>query len=115
LKIFHNTIYGEHRLDPLHYITLPTLAWTTALKRTGAKLDLITDPDMYLMIENNMRGGITTTSHRHAVANNLSMNVEYGSSKPHSIITYLDANDLYGTAMSEPFPRVVSGSSMTNK
>ena len=47
---FRNSIYGEHRLNPLHFITLPSLAWTTALKRTGVKLDLITDPDMYLMI-----------------------------------------------------------------
>jgi len=99
---FRNTIYGEHRLDPLHFITLPSLAWTTALKRTGVKLDLITDADMYLMIENNMRGGIATISHRHAVANNPSMNDEYDPSKPHSFITYLDANNLYGTAMSEP-------------
>ena len=101
---FRNTIYGVHRLDPLHFITLPSLAWTTALKRTGAKLDLITDPDMYLMIENNMRGGIATISHRHAVANNPAMNDEYDPSKPHSFITYLDANNLYGTAMSEPLP-----------
>ena len=71
---FRNTIYGKHRLDPLHFITLPSLVWTTALKRTGVKLDQITDPDMYLMIENNMRGGIATISHRHAVANNSSMN-----------------------------------------
>ena len=93
---YRNTIYGKHRLDSLHFITLPSsLAWTTALKRTGAKLDLITDPDMYLMIENNMRGGIATISHHHAVANNPSMNDEYDPSKPHSFITYLDQQSLW--------------------
>jgi len=57
---------------------------------------------MHLIIENNTRGGIATISHRYAVANNPSMNEEYDSSKPHSFITYLDANNVYGTAMSEP-------------
>ena len=100
---FRTTVYHEHHLDPLHFITLPSLAWTSAMKYTRAKLDLITDPDMYLMIENNMRGGIATISHRHAVANNPQLE-GYDPDKPHSYITYLDANNLYGTAMSEPLP-----------
>ena len=55
------------------------------------------------MIENNMRGGIATISHRHAVANNPQLE-GYDPDKPHSYITYLDANNLYGTAMPEPLP-----------
>jgi len=58
---------------------------------------------MYLMIENNMRGGIATISHRHAQANNPLVEA-YDPSKPNSSITYLDANNPYGTAMSEPLP-----------
>jgi len=54
---FRNSIYEQHRLDSLHFITLPSLAWASALKYTNAKLDLIADPDMYLIIENSMRGG----------------------------------------------------------
>ena len=65
---FRNVIYEQHRLDPLHFITLPSLAWASALKYTNAKLDLITDPYMYIMMENSMRGGIATISHRHARA-----------------------------------------------
>jgi len=48
---FRQTIYDEHRLDPLHFITLPSLAWASAMKYTNAKLDLITDPNMYLMVK----------------------------------------------------------------
>ena len=59
---FRNSVYEQHHLDPLHFITLPSLAWASALKYTGAELDLITDPDMYLMVENNMRSGIATIS-----------------------------------------------------
>ena len=103
IQNFRDNIYREHHLDPLHFITIPSLAWTTAMKHTRAKLDLITDPDMYLMIENSMRGGIATISHRHAMANNDILE-GHDPSKPNSWITYLDANNLYGTAMSEPLP-----------
>jgi len=66
-------------------------------------LDLITDPDMYLMIENDMRDRIATISYRHARANNPLVE-GYDPSQPNSYITYLDANNLYGTAMLEPGP-----------
>jgi len=57
------------------------------------------------MVENNMRGGIATISQRYARANNPLVE-GYDPSKPNSWITYLDANNLYGTAMSEPLPKV---------
>ena len=101
---FRNSVYQQHHLDPLHFITLPSLAWASALKYAGAKLDLITDSDMHLMFENNMRGEIATISQRYAQANNPLVE-GYDPSKPNSWITYLDANNLYGTAMSEPLPK----------
>jgi len=92
-----NTIYEQHRLDPLQFITLPSLAWASALKYAHAKLHR---PDMYRMVENNMRDEIATISHRHAQANNPVVE-GYDPSKPTSFITYLDANNPYGTAMSQ--------------
>ena len=74
-----------------------------ALKHTGAKLDLITDPEIYLMIENNIRGGIATILNRYSKANNPLVE-GYDPSKPTTFITYLDANNLYGSAQSEPLP-----------
>jgi len=103
IQNFRNTVMEEHELDCLHFITLPSLAWSSALKYTNIQLDLITDPDAYLMIENNMRGGIATISHRHAVANNPLIE-GYDATKPTSYITLLDANNLYGDAMSNPLP-----------
>ena len=100
---FRHTIYEQHHLHPLHFITLPSLAWASALKYTLAKLDLITDPDMYLTVQNNKRGGIVTISHRYAQANNPLLE-GYDPSKPTFFITYLDANNFRGTAMSEPLP-----------
>jgi len=90
------SVYEQHYLDPLHYITRLSLAWSS--KYSTNKLDLITDPDMYLMIENNMRGGIATISHLYAQASNPLMQW-YDFSKLNSWITYLDANNRYGTAM----------------
>ena len=100
---FRNSVYNDHKLDCLHFVTLPSLAWSAALHHTRARLDLITDPEMYLMIENSMRGGIATISHRYASVNNPSVE-GYDDTKKHDFITYLDANSLYATAQSEPLP-----------
>ena len=100
---FRRSVMERHKLDCLHFVTLPALAWAMALKHTDAKLDLITDPDIYLTIEGGMRGGIATISKRHAVANN--PDVEgYDPTQPNRYITYLDANSLYATAQSQPLP-----------
>ena len=74
-----------------------------SLKHTDAALDLITDPDVYLMLEANFRGGIATISKRYASANN--KHVEgYNDSEESRYITYSDANSLYAIAQSEPLP-----------
>jgi len=74
-----------------------------ALKHTQVELYLITDKEAYLMIENSIRGGIATISKRYARANNPLVK-GYDPSKPTTYIIYLDANNLYGNAQSEPYP-----------
>ena len=101
---FRGMIMSEHNLDCLHFITLPSLAWAMALKYTGVKLDLITDPDAYLMLENSLRGGIASISQRYTLANNPHVAETYDDSKPSRYITYLDANSLYATAQCAPLP-----------
>ena len=66
---------------------------------TRINLDLITDIDMQLFIEKGMRGGISYIAHRHAEVNNQYMK-NYDPHKESSYIMYLDANNLYGWAMS---------------
>ena len=93
-------------LDPAHYVSSPGLSWDAMLKMTNVKLDLISDVDMQNFIEKGMRGGISTITHRHAVANNKYMRKEnYDPEKESSYISYLDANNLYGWAMSQKLPR----------
>ena len=100
---FRKTCLTYYKLDPLHYITSPGLAWDAMLKMTGINLELITDIDMQLFIEKGLRGGISCITHRHAEANNKYMK-NYDPDKPSSYIMYLDANNLYGWAMSKPLP-----------
>ena len=81
------------------YFSAPGLAWDATLKITKVELELLSDPDMFLMIESGIRGGIATISHRHAKANNEYMGTEFDSAEKSKFISYLDANNLYGWAM----------------
>jgi hypothetical protein len=96
-------VFEEHRrlsmedygLDPGNgvFVSLPNFSWFAMLKSTKVKLEQLTDPTMYQMIERGKRGGQAIITHR------------YAKSVPgESCITYLDANNLYGWAMSRPLP-----------
>ena len=101
---FRKVCQDKYGLDPAHYYSAPGLSWDALLKKTGVELELLTDMDMHLMIERGMRGGISMASKRHAKANN--PRVEgYDPAQPTNYITYLDANNLYGWAMSLPLPK----------
>ena len=103
-ETFRDTCLSHYSLDPAQFYTGPALAWGAALKITEVKLELLTDPDMLLMFEKGIRGGICQSVHRHARANNPYMVGEYNSSEETSYIQYLDANNLYGWAMSQKLP-----------
>ena len=60
----------KYELDPTYFVSAPGLAWQACLKKTEVKLELITDYDMILMIEEGIRGGISQATHRYAKANN---------------------------------------------
>ena len=100
---FRSVCMKNYGLDPAHFYTAPGLAWKACLMKTGIRLELLLDPDMLLMFEHGIRGGITQSVHRLAAANNLYME-EYDNNKPTNYLQYLDANNLYGWAMSQPLP-----------
>ena len=93
----------EYELDPAHFLSLPGLAWQACLKKTNVELELLTDYDMLLMVEEGVRGRICHSIHRHAKANNKYMK-NYNNNEESSYIQYLDANNLYGWAMSKKLP-----------
>ena len=55
---FRNTCIEVYELDPAHFLSAPGLAWQACLKETDVKLKLLTDPNMLLMVEKGIRGGI---------------------------------------------------------
>ncbi|XP_046387447.1 uncharacterized protein LOC124157025 [Ischnura elegans] len=101
---FRDVCMETYKLDPAWYYTSPGLAFDAMLKHTGVTLELMTDYDMLLMTENGIRGGISQCCKRYSKANNKYMR-EYDASIPNRYLLYLDANNLYGWAMSQPLPR----------
>ena len=101
---FRNICLENYELDPAHYYTAPGLAWDAALKVTDVNLELLSDINMLLMVEKSIRGGVSMISNRYGKANNKYMGDKFNSNEPSKYIQYLDANNLYGWAMSKPLP-----------
>ena len=100
---FRNMCLNEYGLDPAHLLSAPGLAWQACLKKTKVELELLADIDMLLVIEKGIRGGICQSIYRYAKANNKYMN-NYNKGIISSYLVYLDANNLYGWAMSQKLP-----------
>ena len=100
---FRDKCLGIYQLDPLHFLSAPGLAWQACLKKTGIESELLTDPDILLTFEDGTRGGMCNAIHRYAKANNKYMK-NYNKNVESSFIEYLDANNLYGLAMSKKLP-----------
>ena len=100
---FRQSRLKNYELDRAHFVSLPGLAWQACLKKTNVELELLTDYDMLLIVEEGIRGGICHAVQRYPHANNKYMN-DYDRKKKSSYIQYLDANNLYGKAMTEKLP-----------
>ena len=100
---FRDKCIERYELDPAHFLSAPGLAWQACLKKTKVELELLTDIDMLLMVEKGTRGGICQAIHRYAKANNKYMK-NYNKDIISSYLMYLDANNLYGWAMSQKLP-----------
>ena len=100
---FRQSCLENYELDPAHFVSLPGLAWQACLKKTNVELELLTDYDMFLMVEEGIRGGKCHAIQRYAKANNKYMK-DYDRKKKSSYIQYLDVNNLYGKAMTEKLP-----------
>ena len=103
-KNFRNICIKNYKLDPAHYYTVLGLAWKAMLKITEVKLELLSDIDMLLMVEKGIRGGVSVISNHKGKANNKYIGDRFDDKEPSKYIAYLDANNLYGWAMSKPLP-----------
>ena len=100
---FRDMCIKVYELDPAHFLSLPELAWQACFKKTNIELELLTDYDMLLMVEEQIRGGICHSIHRYAKANNKYMKND-NNNEESSYIQYLGTNNLYGGAMSKKLP-----------
>ena len=97
---FRDKCIEIYELDPVYFVSAPGLAWQACLKKTGVKLELLTNYDMLLMVENGIREEICQATHRYAKANNKYMK-NYDKNNESSYIAFLNANNLYGWAISQ--------------
>ena len=100
---FRNKWFETYKLDPAYFLSLPGLTWQACFKKTVVEVELLTDPNMLLMVEEGIRGGITQLSHSYAKANNKYMK-NYDKNEESSFLMYLDGNNLYGCRMTEKLP-----------
>ena len=85
--------FEEYGINPLYCVSLPGYTWQCGMKHTDIKLQTLQDKDMILLLENNIRGSISSVMGCRCVRS-------YENKK----ILYVDANNLYGCAMSESLP-----------
>ena len=100
---FRKICLSNYKLDPCHYYTAAGLSWEAMLKFTNIQLDFITDQFTLEFFERQIRGGLSTATHRFAEANNKYLS-NYDNTKPSTFIKYIGANNLYGYAMSQKLP-----------
>ena len=104
--VFENFRTGclkEYELDPSYFVSTPGLALEAILKKAKVKIELLTDIDMVLMVENAIRGGLTQVVKKYGVANNKYL-PDYDKTQKSTSLQYLDANNLYGYAMIKKLP-----------
>ena len=95
--------YGTFGLDPAWFIGIPSLAYATCFKYTGARVERLPDIDMYLMVEKGIRGGLCQTYRESVVANDERFEA-YEPSKPPCVLEYYDANNHYPCQLCDPMP-----------
>ena len=90
---FVQTSTEEYGINPLYSFSAPGYSWKAGLKLTNIKLDFIKGKHLLLLLENYIRGGLPSV-----------MGDRFVESNENKQILYIDANNLYGWAMSQYLP-----------
>lgn len=100
---FRKTSIKTYKLDPCHYVGTPSYGWDAMLLMTKTKLELLKDSEMYQFFERGIRGGQSVIFKKYHKANNKYLST-FNPNEKSTFISYLDANNLYGKAMSYKLP-----------
>ena len=106
---FRNKCIEINELDGTHFLPAPGLAWQVCVKKTEVELELLINNDMLLMVEKGTRGGICQAIHRYMKKQYINIWKNYDKNITSSYFAYLDANNLYGWAMSQKLEMVSNG------
>ena len=101
---YRGVIHKNYGLDPVHFYTAPALSWSAGLKFTKIKLEIPLDVNMHIFFDLGLRGGISMVVEHFARANNKYMEELFDPETLQSFIQLVDANNLYGKAMSQMLP-----------
>ena len=102
-EAFRTNCLLDYDLDPAHYFSSAHFTFDAFLRKSRAKIELITDINMYLFTMEGIRGGLSMVSKRYANANNEDTQ-NYDPTERKRYIIDLDCNNLYGKAMSDYLP-----------
>jgi len=91
---FREVCMEDYEPDPAWYHTSPSLAWDACLKESKVNLELLSDPDMLLMIKKGIGGGLSMFRTRYSCAKNKYVGSKYNPDEESKYIQYLDANNL---------------------
>ena len=80
-----------YKNNPLNCVSLPGYTWQCGLKNTRNNLQTLQDKELILMLEKNIRGGISSV-----------MGDRYVTSFENKMISYIDATNEYGIFLIEP-------------
>ena len=101
---FRNSTLENYGLDPAHFYTAPGLSWEAALKQTKIRLELITDIDMYMFIDQGMMGGVSMIGKQYSRANHPKLNEQWDPKKKQKYIFMVDCTNQYGWSMMQYLP-----------
>ena len=88
------------QLDPANFISLPSFAFQCALKKTGVKIELLTDSTLYLFFEcDTLRGGFSFIGERYGLTNIPYLLSHWDPTLPKRFLGYKDANNLVGFSL----------------
>ena len=57
-QMFRNNFLNKYKLDLAYFVSAPQITWNASLKHINKSILLITDPEMYHLIQPNNRGGV---------------------------------------------------------
>jgi len=101
---FRHVIMNEDKFDPIHFLTISQLSYSSALKSANTSIGLITEEEMYRDVERCKRGGYAFVNKHYCKASNPYVNPGAEHTKQDIYLGNVDANNLYGNALRYPLP-----------